>query len=324
MREIEIFLTLAEELHFSRTAERLGVSPGRVSQLVRKQERLIGGPLFDRTTRTVRLSPLGEQLYEALKRGHEQITQGIEAARATARGTRGTLTLGTMGPYALQIKDTLDLFQARHPDARVRHREIQPASPLDLLLSGDVDMVYVWLPVEGPGLTVLPTAHTSALLLMVSAGHPFAGRESVCLEDFGDCAVVEGGSIPSTMEEVLNPRHTPSGRPVPRGPRVTTWGKRSASSPRARPPPPYRPRCPTSTPGRAWPTSPSATRPLPLGPGLAHGGGVTAPPRVRRGGVRRRTAQRLTSHGRARTRRPGRNAIVDRRVGARTEREHER
>ncbi|MFJ3089521.1 LysR family transcriptional regulator [Streptomyces sp. NPDC086838] len=223
MREIEIFLTLAEELHFSRTAERLGVSPGRVSQLVKKQERLIGGPLFDRTTRTVRLSPLGEQLYEALKRGHEQITQGIEAAKASARGTRGTLTLGTMGPYALQIKDTLDLFQTRHPDARVRHREIQPASPLDLLLSGDVDMVYVWLPAEGPGLTVLPTAHTSALFLMVSSRHPFAGRESVCLEDLGDCAVVEGGSIPAAMEEALNPRHTPSGRPVRRGPRVNTW-----------------------------------------------------------------------------------------------------
>ncbi|WP_241990197.1 MULTISPECIES: LysR family transcriptional regulator [unclassified Streptomyces] len=223
MREIEIFLTLAEELHFSRTAERLGVSPGRVSQAVKKQERLIGGPLFDRTTRTVRLSPLGEQLYRALERGHRQITEGIEAARATARGTRGTLTLGTMGPYSLQIERTLELFRARHPDARVRHREIQPASPLDLLLSGDVDLVYVWLPVEEPGLTVVPTAHVSELLLMVGAGHPFARRESVCLEDFGDCAVVEGGSIPATMEEALNPRRTPSGRPVPRGPRVTTW-----------------------------------------------------------------------------------------------------
>ncbi|MGW4797427.1 LysR family transcriptional regulator, partial [Nonomuraea sp. NPDC004297] len=60
MREIEIFLTLAEELHFSRTAERLGISPARVSQSIKKQERRIGAPLFDRTTRAVRLSPLGE------------------------------------------------------------------------------------------------------------------------------------------------------------------------------------------------------------------------------------------------------------------------
>ncbi|MGW1100731.1 LysR family transcriptional regulator [Streptomyces sp. NPDC002455] len=223
MREIEIFLTLAEELHFSRTAERLGISPGRVSQSIKKQERRIGAPLFDRTTRTVRLSPLGEQLHEALRLGHRQITRGIEAARATAQGATGTLTLGTMGPYSLRIKDTLDLFLARHPNARLQHREIQPASPLDLLMSGDVDVAYVWLPVDAPDLTVLPTAHTSALLLMASVDHPFAEKESICLEEFGDCTVVEGGSIPSSMEEVLNPRHTPSGRPVRRGPRVTTW-----------------------------------------------------------------------------------------------------
>ncbi|MEU5819942.1 LysR family transcriptional regulator [Streptomyces sp. NPDC047803] len=223
MREIEIFLTLAEELHFSRTAERLGISPGRVSQLIKKQERRIGAPLFDRTTRSVRLSPLGEQLYQALKHGHRQITQGIEAARATARGATGTLTLGTMGPYSLLIKDTIELFLARHPNALLQHREIQPAAPLDLLMSGDVDVVYVWLPVHEPDLTVLPTVHTSALLLMTSVDHPYVERESICLEDFGDCTVVEGGSIPSSMEEVLNPRHTPSGRPVRRGPRVTTW-----------------------------------------------------------------------------------------------------
>ncbi|MEV0849649.1 LysR family transcriptional regulator [Streptomyces sp. NPDC049954] len=223
MREIEIFLTLAQELHFSRTAERLGISPGRVSQSIKKQERRIGAPLFDRTTRTVRLTALGEQLHQALQHGHRQITQGIEAARATAQGVTGTLTLGTMGPYSARIDNTLGLFLARHPDARLQHREIQPASPLDLLMSGDVDVVYVWLPVEEPGLTVLPTAHTSALLLMVCAGHPLAEGESICLEDFGDCTVVEGGSIPSSMEEVLNPRYTPAGRPVRRGPRVTTW-----------------------------------------------------------------------------------------------------
>ncbi|WP_265690194.1 LysR family transcriptional regulator [Streptomyces griseolus] len=91
-------LSDAEEPHFSRTAERLGVSPGRVSQSVEKRERRTGAPLFVRTTRTVRLSPLGEQLYQALKSGHRQITQGIEAARAAARGATGTLTLGTMGP----------------------------------------------------------------------------------------------------------------------------------------------------------------------------------------------------------------------------------
>ncbi|MDR8412492.1 LysR family transcriptional regulator [Nonomuraea sp. 3-1Str] len=223
MREIEIFLTLAEELHFSRTAERLGISPARVSQSIKKQERRVGALLFDRTTRAVRLSPLGEQLYQELKGGYQQIMQGIVTARATADGTAGTLTLGTLGPYSTQIKDTLDLFLTRHSKARIQHREIQPASPLDLLKSGDLDVAYLWLPVCEPGLTVMPTPRTSEVMLMVSADHPYAERDTICLEDLGDCTVVEGQSIPPSMEEVFNPRHTSSGRPIRRGPKVTTW-----------------------------------------------------------------------------------------------------
>ncbi|WP_019630591.1 LysR family transcriptional regulator [Actinomadura atramentaria] len=223
MRDIEIFLTLAEELHFSRAAERLGVSPARVSQSIKKQERRVGGTLFDRTTRAVSLSPLGEQLYRELKSGYRQIMEGFTTARATADGTAGTLTLGTLGPHSMRIRKTLDLFLERHPNARIQHREIQPSSPLDLLLSGDVDVAYLWLPIREPDLTVRPTTHTSEVLLMVGADHPFAARESVCLEDFGDCAVVEGQSIPAYLEEVFNPWHTPSGRPVRRGPKVTTW-----------------------------------------------------------------------------------------------------
>ncbi|MGI5489063.1 LysR family transcriptional regulator [Microtetraspora malaysiensis] len=223
MREIEIFLTLAEELHFSRTAERLSISPARVSQSIKKQERRIGAPLFDRTTRAVRLSPLGEQLYQALKGGYRQIMHGIATAQATVDGTAGTLALGTLGPYSMEIKNILDLFLARHPNARLQHREIQPASPLDLLRSGELDVAYLWLPVREPDLTVRPTPHTSELLLMVSADHPYAERDTICLEDLGDCTVVEGQSIPSYMEEVFNPQHTPSGRPIRRGPKVTTW-----------------------------------------------------------------------------------------------------
>ncbi|MEV7025032.1 LysR family transcriptional regulator [Kitasatospora sp. NPDC093558] len=49
LRDIEIFLTLAEELHFGRVAERLHVSPARVSQAIKAQERRIGAQLFERT-----------------------------------------------------------------------------------------------------------------------------------------------------------------------------------------------------------------------------------------------------------------------------------
>ncbi|GAB3982910.1 LysR family transcriptional regulator [Actinoallomurus acanthiterrae] len=223
LRDIEIFLTLAEELHFGRTAERLHITPSRVSQAIKKQERQIGAPLFDRTSRVVRLTPLGEQLQRDLSAGYRRIGEGIEAAKASVHGTSGTLTLGTIGPFSLHIGGVLDLFQTRHPDARVLHREVQPPSPLDLLRSGEVDVAHLWLPVREPDLTVGPLTHTSPVLLMVSSTHPFAGQDSICLEDLGDCAVVQGKSIPAYMEETFNPYRTPAGRLIRRGRKVSTW-----------------------------------------------------------------------------------------------------
>ncbi|RPF37965.1 LysR family transcriptional regulator [Streptomyces sp. TLI_185] len=223
LRDIEIFLALAEELHFGRTAERLHVTPARVSQSVKKQERRIGAPLFERTTRTVRLTPLGEQLHRDLASGYQQIMEGIHSATTAAGGVCGTLSLGVMGSETLMIGHVLDAFRARYPAVELRYREIQPTTPFDELRAGEVDAALVWLPVDEADLTVGPVTHISPVVLMVSTGHPLAARSSVCLEDLGDCTVLASPSLPSGMEEAFHPRRTPSGRPIRRGPTASSW-----------------------------------------------------------------------------------------------------
>jgi DNA-binding transcriptional LysR family regulator len=59
---IDVFLTLASELHFGRTAERLGLPQPRVSRIIRGLETEVGGALFERISRRVGLSPLGARL----------------------------------------------------------------------------------------------------------------------------------------------------------------------------------------------------------------------------------------------------------------------
>ncbi|HEX6359290.1 LysR family transcriptional regulator [Actinophytocola sp.] len=113
LRDIEIFLILAEELHFGRTAERLHISQARVSQAIKAQERRIGAPLFHRTSRRVRLTPIGEQLHRDLSAGYQQIMTGVAAATAAASGHHGHLTLGSMGPQPWAINQVIDLFQTR-------------------------------------------------------------------------------------------------------------------------------------------------------------------------------------------------------------------
>ncbi|BCY11446.1 LysR family transcriptional regulator [Actinoplanes sp. L3-i22] len=223
LRDIEIFLALADELHFGRTAERLHVSQARVSQSIKQQERRIGGALFDRTSRSVRLTPLGERLRDRLAAGYAEIRAGIAEATATARGLTGALTVGTFDTHHQEIAGVLGLFRQRHPDNPVHLREILPADPFGGLRAGRVDVALLWLPVREPDLTAGPPLHTEKLVLAVAAGHPLAGRERVTMEDLGDVAVVDlEGPVPAYVWHEHTPLTTPAGRPIRRGPAVTT------------------------------------------------------------------------------------------------------
>lgn len=223
LRDIEIFLTLAEELHFGRTAERLRVTQARVSQSIKQQERRIGGALFERTSRSVRLTPLGERLRDRLGAGYGEILAGLEEATAAARGQVGTLTVGTLDTHHQQIEAALDLFRQRHPHCELRMREVLPTDPFGGLRAGRIDVGVLWLPVREPDLVVGPELFTEELVLGVAADHPLAGRDRVVMEDLGDHPVIDAdGPIPDYVWEAHTPFRTPAGRPIPRGVAVTT------------------------------------------------------------------------------------------------------
>jgi DNA-binding transcriptional LysR family regulator len=223
LRDIEIFLTLAEELHFGRTAERLRVSQARVSQSIKQQERRIGGALFERTSRSVRLTPLGDRLRDRLDAGYREIMAGIDEASAATRGHVGTLTVGTFDTHHQEIAAVLDLFRQRHPQCELRMREILPSDPFGGLRAGRVDIGLLWLPVREPDLAVGPELYTEPLVLAVASDHPLASLDAVEMEVLGDHPVVGlEGPIPDYVWEAHTPAVTPAGRPIRRGAAVTT------------------------------------------------------------------------------------------------------
>ena len=121
--EFEVFLVLAEELHFGRTAERLRLPQPRVSRLVAALERRAGGALFERTSRRVRLTPLGQQLASQLRPAYVQLTAALADARAAARREAGVLRIGfsptsNMAP----LTRLAEAFEARHPGSRAAAR----------------------------------------------------------------------------------------------------------------------------------------------------------------------------------------------------------
>ncbi|MFC4061891.1 LysR family transcriptional regulator [Planomonospora corallina] len=224
LRDIEIFLTLSEELHFSRTAEKLRITQARVSQSIKKQERRIGAPLFERTSRTVRITPIGSRLYDDLRRAYDLIHSGLARATSTAQGVQGTLRLGVMGALGNELRPVIEEFRTRHPGCDVQTTEFHFSEPFTALRSGEVDMQLMWLPVRETDLTAGPVVLTEGRVLAVAETSDLARRTSVSMEELAGRHVLDAGpAAPDYWIHAMIPASTPAGRPVPRGPRVRTF-----------------------------------------------------------------------------------------------------
>ena len=221
LRDIEVFLVLAEELHFGRTAERLYVSPARISQVIKAQERFIGAPLFERTSRAVRLTEVGRQLRDDLQPIHAGLHKSLERARMASRGVNARLRVGLMPFNFSGIWPYWKAFQQRHPQWELQIRLAHFDEPFGQLRRGDFDAFVAWLPVEEPDLTVGPTLFTDPRVLTVAEDHPLAARTSAPLESLGDFQVSSGELKLDYWEEGYLPYRTPRGRTIERGLRAT-------------------------------------------------------------------------------------------------------
>lgn len=223
--EIETFLTLAEELHFGRTAERLRVTTGRISHVTRKLERRIGAPLFERTSRVVRITPIGRQLADDLAPLVEQMDTALRRAVEAGRGVTGQLRVAFLGEYlAPVVLKAVKLFTARHPDCDVDLREVQLYNSRASLLDGSIDILVAAYPFDG--MARGPALMVERRVLAVAATHPLAGEESVSLEVLADHPVIQYPAVTSAaFKRDRTPEHTPAGHPVPKGPHGNTFSE---------------------------------------------------------------------------------------------------
>ncbi|MFI6284915.1 LysR family transcriptional regulator [Streptomyces sp. NPDC051018] len=221
--EMEVFLLLAEELHFGRTADRVRLSRARVSQIVQRLERRVGAALFVRTSRRVALTALGRQLRDDLEPHYRGIRDAFARAVETARGVESVLVVGFSTALAGEIAlKTTEALRATHPGLMVELCQVPLSDPYGQLRGGDVDLQLSEFPAEGEELDGGPTLFTEGRVLAVASGHPLAGRDSVSLEDLAGLPLVGvAGELPASWRAAHVPARTPSGRPVGQGPVVT-------------------------------------------------------------------------------------------------------
>lgn len=217
LRDIEIFLVVAEELHFGRSAERLLVSQARVSQAIRKQERRIGAPLFERTSRTVRLTNVGRQLRDDLQPVYAGLHASLERARMTASGVTGRLRVGMMPFNIVDMHVYWRAFRSRFPQWELEIRQLTYVDTFGRLRDNEMDVLVTWLPVEEPDLTVGPVLCTDPRVLAVAADQELARRTSAHLEVFADFQHAVAPNMPDYWEDSYLPFHTSQGRQIERG-----------------------------------------------------------------------------------------------------------
>jgi DNA-binding transcriptional LysR family regulator len=235
LRELRLFLTLAEELHFGRAAEKLQLTPSRVSQSLRALEAKLGAQLVHRTSRRVKLTGFGEQFRRDVAPTVEQLDGVLDRASADTRSVEGTLRLGMFsapagGPHLVEI---VQAFEALHSTAAVAMIPVSWDDPFERLLEGDVDLMATWLPLAQRELVVGPELTAQPRELAVSQGHPLADRVSVDVEELADYRLPRFDNWPKELNEAVLPSRTPGGRPIegvriPVGERMSDIGVRVA------------------------------------------------------------------------------------------------
>ena len=224
LRELRIFLVLAEELHFGRTAERVGISQPGVSEAMRVLESRLGVKVFDRTSRRVRLTPAGEALRHGLVPALAAVDQALAETSELSSAVRGLLRIGfvltTEGPALSRLSAA---FQARYPGCEVRLQEVETFDAYRGLRRGDIDVLCNWLAVDEPDLTAGAVFAYYQRALAVATSHRLAGRSTVSAEDLaGEEVALLPASTPAAVYDLLVPPRTPSGRPIRRTQPVQT------------------------------------------------------------------------------------------------------
>ena len=193
-RQLEYFVAVAEELNFTRAAQRMFAVQSTVSAGIRALERDLGTALFVRSTKSVTLTPAGGVVLPEARRALEAIDRVRSAAAQSAAGIRGRLRVGIFTNIdSLDLPGLFGEFHAAHPlvDLQLGASATGSTGLAEDVRRGRVDVAFMGLPKQDlVGLSVLELAATT-FVAVLPAAHPLAGRGSVTLRDLADARFID-------------------------------------------------------------------------------------------------------------------------------------
>ncbi|MEK6346013.1 MAG: LysR substrate-binding domain-containing protein [Burkholderia sp.] len=187
IRQLWMFLAVAEEKHFGRAAQRLNMSQPPLTEQIKVLEHSLKLTLFERSRRGTQLSAAGAAIFPAVKQFAEQVERLERVVREVAAGHTGVLQVGAITSAMLEtVPAMLAAMKRDHPDLTVFIREIDSVDAIPALESGELDVAFVRL--DGGiehGISTIPLAE-DRLAVAVPSGHPLAAVPRIRLRSLAD------------------------------------------------------------------------------------------------------------------------------------------
>jgi DNA-binding transcriptional LysR family regulator len=192
LRHLRYFQAVAEELSYSRAAERLRIAQPALSRAVQDVEAEFGANLLDRDRRSVRLTPAGRVLLREIAIVFERWEESMRRVRRTAAGEEGELRLGYIGPPTQPfLGRLLREYRRRFPRVSIHLEERTPERVWEMLAKGRLSAAFT-RPVQTAETSGLRTIllRRERLGVVVPLGHPFAERRTITWRALADESLV--------------------------------------------------------------------------------------------------------------------------------------
>ncbi|MCW2919832.1 MAG: LysR family transcriptional regulator [Actinomycetia bacterium] len=192
LRQLEYFVTVADERHFTRAAERLFISQSGLSASIRALEKDLGATLFTRNTRRVELTEAGRALLDESRRTLASVEAARDAVAAVQGLRRGTLSVGTeqcLG--AVDVPAELARFHAAHPGVELLVQQAGSAHLIEEVRLARLDLAFVAQPTQpDDGVTFIRLV-SEPMVLICPPQHPLAERDVIDWLTLADAVFVD-------------------------------------------------------------------------------------------------------------------------------------
>jgi len=210
IEQLRSFLAVADELHFGRAAERLRVAQPPLSRTIKRLERELGTRLFDRNTRSVRLTSSGQALMDPAQEVLDALRRAETAVRSADHGEVGTVRIAFAGVSTHRLVARLArVVRSQRPGIQLELSSQNFAQPaMKRLLAGETDLALGrWdvVPAEISAQVVMP----DSLVLAVPDTHPLAGARRLSIgqlvsEGFVSLPPHEGSVLPDRLRRLAH------------------------------------------------------------------------------------------------------------------------